>query len=61
MWDVFAKAVSVAKVAKAVVVITSDGASTCNRLTSGGKGTEPIIAKFFRRDTKHQLMKKQMN
>ena len=57
--DVFAKAVSVA--GKADIKITSNDDSTCHRLPSGDKSRKPIIAKFVRRDTKNQLMKKKSN
>ena len=57
--DVFTKAVSVAE--KVGVVIASNGVSTCHHLPRGGKVPKPIIAKFVRRDTKHQLVKKKRN
>ena len=57
--DVFAKLVSVAE--KAGVQITANDVSTCHRLPGGGSGPKPLIAKFMRRDTKHQLMKNKRN
>lgn len=57
--DVFAKVVSVAE--KAGVSITKNDVSTCHRLPSGGTGPKPLIAKFVRRETKHQLMKNKRN
>ena len=51
--------VSVAE--KAGVQITANDVSTCHRLTGGGSGPKPLIAKFVRRDTKHQLMKNKRN
>ena len=57
--DVFAKVVSVAE--KAGVPITKNDVSTCHRLPSGGTGPKPLIAKFVRRETKHQLMKNKRN
>ena len=57
--DVFAKVVSVAE--KAGVSITKNDVSICHRLPSGGTGPKPLIAKFVRRETKHQLMKNKRN
>ena len=57
--DVFAKVVSVAE--KAGVSITKNDVSTCHRLPSGGAGPKPLIAKFVRRETKHQLRKNKRN
>ena len=57
--DVFAKVVSVAE--KAGVSITKNDVSTCHRLPSGGTGPKPLIAKFVRRETKHQLMRNKRN
>ena len=53
--DVSAKVVSWTE--KAGITITAHDISTCHRLPGGSKGPKPLIAKFFRRDTKHQLMK----
>ena len=57
--DVYEKVVSVAE--KAGVQITANDVSTCHRLPGGRSGPEPLIAKFVRRDTKHQLMKNKHN
>ena len=57
--DVYAKVVSVAE--KAGVQITANDVSTCNRLPGGGSGPKALIAKFVRRDMKHQLMKNKRN
>ena len=57
--DVYAKVVSVAE--KAGVQITANDVSTCHRLPGGVSGPKPLIAKFVRRDTKHQLMKNKRN
>ena len=39
-------------------VITANDVNTCHCLPTGDKDTSPVIAKFFRGDPKHQLMKK---
>ena len=57
--DAFAKVVSVAE--KAGVSVTKNDVSICHRLPSGGTGPKPLIAKFVRRETKHQLMKNKRN
>ena len=54
-----AKVVSVAE--KAGVQITANDVSTCHRLPGGRSGSKPLIAKFVRRDTKHQLVKNKRN
>ena len=57
--DIFAKVVSVAQ--KAGVTITANDVSTCQRLPGGGKRPKPLIAKFVRRDTRHQFMNHKRN
>ena len=57
--DVHAKVVSVAE--KAGVQISANDVSACHRLPGGGSGPKPLIAKFTRRATKHQLMKYKRN
>ena len=57
--DVYEKVVSVAE--KVGVQFTANDVSTCPRLPGGGSGPKPLIAKFVRRDTKHQLMKNKRN
>ena len=56
---VFANLINVAE--KAVVTISANDVSTCHRLPDGSKGPKPLIDKFARRDTKHQLMKHKRN
>ena len=55
----FAKVVSVAE--KTGVSITKNDVSICHHLPSGGTGPKPLIAKFVRRETKHQHMKNKRN
>ena len=57
--DVYPKVVSVAE--KAGVQTTANDLSTCHRSPGVGSGRKPLIAKFVRRDTKHQLMKNKCN
>ena len=57
--DVFAKLVSEAE--KAGVTLTAIDVSTCDRLPCGVEGPKPLIAKFVRRDTKHELTKQNRN
>ena len=57
--DVYAKVVSVAEMADNQ--ITANEVSTCHSLPGGGSGPKLLIAKFVRRDAKHQLMKNKRN
>ena len=57
--DVFATVISAAE--KGGVTITANDVSTCHRQLGGGKGPTFLIAKFVRRDTKHQLMERKQS